>query len=159
MDVVGMSLEADVEAGGSEPEVAWVRTEREGETGGFPLIIYSISLESRHQALPRSPASSVPFEASGCLSTWLGGAAFAPRRHLMVLKDPAAPSHVCSFQGVTAPRSLAPLYLVALASFKGHGQPSAIVPCPVLPWQVKQRMWKWLFCTRTTSPLQVSPQR
>lgn len=49
--------------------------------------------------------------------------------------------------------------LVALASFKGHGQPSAIVPCPVLPWQVKQRMWKWLFCTRTTSPLQVSPQR
>lgn len=29
----------------------------------------------------------------------------------------------------------------------------------LLPWQVKQRMWKWLLCTRTTSPLQVSPQR
>lgn len=44
---------------------------KEGETGGFPLITYSLSLGN--QAVSTAKLSLLapgPFEAGGCLSSW-----------------------------------------------------------------------------------------
>lgn len=50
VDMSGTSHGAGVGAGGSQLEVAGIRAMREGETGGFPLIIYSLSLGNQSTA-------------------------------------------------------------------------------------------------------------
>lgn len=60
--------------GSWQQPVAGVRAEREGETGGFPLIIYSLSLAEQAMNCAKLSSSSVPFEASGCLSKQLPSA-------------------------------------------------------------------------------------
>lgn len=68
-------------AGMGAASLRWqgVRAVLEGETGGFPLIIYSLSLGN--QAASTAKLSLLvpgPFEAGGCLSSLSGCAAPAP---------------------------------------------------------------------------------
>lgn len=53
-----------------------MRAVREGETGGFPLIIYSLSLGNQAASTAKlSLPAPGPFEAGGCLSSLSGSAA------------------------------------------------------------------------------------
>lgn len=68
-------------AGMGAASLRWqgIRAVLEGETGGFPLIIYSLSLGN--QAASTAKLSLLvpgPFEAGGCLSSLSGLAALTP---------------------------------------------------------------------------------
>lgn len=193
-----------------------VRAMRVGETGGFPLIIYSLSLGN--QAISPAKLSLVApgrFEAEGYLNLLSGGtvpahlsweeaggsaphtcrsalrttcglnalekskaahtmghraavcvALSAPCQHCVITFLPA-PCHLPTY-GKLPPLGLRlhdpgrPVLSLLLSRLHPWLWANLVTSCSgatVLPWQVKQRMWKWLLWTRTTSPLQVSPQR
>lgn len=70
---MGTSCVAGVGASGSQLRWQGVRAVREGETGGFPLIIYSLSLGNQAASTAKlSLPAPGPLEASGWLSSLSG---------------------------------------------------------------------------------------